>query len=83
MRETPDDFNGLKASLVRDNGSLFAVTRIILHALVWGLSLTIIPGIAGWHLLRRRPLQRIRSSRPVPDAEPARPLDHGRGGPGH
>ena len=47
--------------LVRDNGSLFAVTRIILHALVWGLSLTIIPGIAGWHLLRRRPLQRIRA----------------------
>ena len=47
--------------LVRDNGSLFAVTRIILHALFWGVSLTIIPGIAGWHLLRRRPLQRIRS----------------------
>ena len=47
--------------LVRDNGSLFAVTRIILHALLWGLSLTIIPGIAGWHLLRRRPLQRIRA----------------------
>ena len=47
--------------LVRDNGSLIAVTRIILHALFWGLSLTIIPGIAGWHLLRRRPLQRIRA----------------------
>ena len=47
--------------LVRDHGSLFAVTRIILHALFWGLSLTIIPGIAGWHLLRRRPLQRIRA----------------------
>lgn len=47
--------------LVRDNGSLFAVTRIILHALFWGLSLTIIPGIAGWHLLRRRPLRRIRA----------------------
>ena len=46
--------------LVRDNGSLFAVTRIILHALLWGVSLTIIPGIAGWHLLRRRPLRRIR-----------------------
>ena len=46
--------------LVRDNGSLFAVTTLILHALLWGLSLTIIPGIAGWHLLRRRPLQRIR-----------------------
>ncbi|WP_053157937.1 sensor histidine kinase [Pseudomonas protegens] len=46
--------------LVRDNGSLFAVTRIILHALLWGISLTIIPGAAGWHLLRRRPLRRIR-----------------------
>ncbi|WP_426139831.1 sensor histidine kinase [Pseudomonas sp. DWP3-1-2] len=46
--------------LVRDNGSLFAVTTLILHALLWGLSLTIIPGIAGWHLLRRRPLRRIR-----------------------
>ena len=47
--------------LVRDNGSLFAVTRIILHALLWGVSLTIIPGIAGWYLLRRRPLRRIRA----------------------
>ncbi|MCY1397774.1 Adaptive-response sensory-kinase SasA [compost metagenome] len=47
--------------LVRDNGSLFAVTRIILHALLWGISLTIIPGVAGWYLLRRRPLRRIRA----------------------
>lgn len=47
--------------LVRDNGSLFAVTRIILHALLWGLSLTIIPGFIGWHVLRRRPLRRIRA----------------------
>src|SRR5471032_2108018 len=47
--------------LVRDNGSLFAVNRIILHALFWGVSLTILPGIAGWHLLRRRPLRRIRA----------------------
>jgi signal transduction histidine kinase len=47
--------------LVRDNGSLFVVTRIILHALLWGLSLTIIPGVAGWYLLRRRPLKRIRA----------------------
>ncbi|MEB0045668.1 MULTISPECIES: HAMP domain-containing sensor histidine kinase [unclassified Pseudomonas] len=46
--------------LVRDNGSLFAVTRIILHALFWGVTLTILPGIAGWHLLRRQPLLRIR-----------------------
>jgi signal transduction histidine kinase len=47
--------------LVRDNGSLFAVTTLILHALLWGLSLTVLPGIIGWHLLRRRPLQRIRA----------------------
>ncbi|VVP31720.1 Adaptive-response sensory-kinase SasA [Pseudomonas fluorescens] len=46
--------------LLRDNGSLFAVTRIILHALFWGMTLTIVPGIVGWHLLRRRPLRRIR-----------------------
>ncbi|WP_285425627.1 HAMP domain-containing sensor histidine kinase [Pseudomonas sp. efr-133-TYG-103a] len=45
--------------LVRDNGSLFAVTTLILRALLWGISLTIIPGAAGWHLLRRRPLRRI------------------------
>ena len=47
--------------LVRDNGSLFAVTHIILRALLWGISLTIIPGLIGWHLLRRRPLRRIRA----------------------
>lgn len=35
--------------LVRDNGSLFVVTRIILHALLWGISLTLIPGFAGWY----------------------------------
>jgi signal transduction histidine kinase len=46
--------------LVRDNGSLFAVTTIIWHASLWAVSLTIIPGAAGWYLLRRRPLQRIR-----------------------
>ncbi|OUM05924.1 two-component sensor histidine kinase [Pseudomonas syringae] len=47
--------------LVRENGSLFAVSTLILHALLWGISLTIIPGVAGWHLLRRRPLRRIRA----------------------
>ncbi|MBA1202777.1 HAMP domain-containing histidine kinase [Pseudomonas capeferrum] len=47
--------------LVRDNGSLFVVTRIILHALLWGISLTLIPGFAGWYFLRRRPLKRIRA----------------------
>ena len=46
--------------LVRDNGSVFAVTHIILRALLWGISLTILPGAIGFHLLRRRPLRRIR-----------------------
>ncbi|MEE4089172.1 HAMP domain-containing sensor histidine kinase [Pseudomonas viridiflava] len=47
--------------LVRENGTLFAVSTLILHALLWGISLTIIPGVAGWHLLRQRPLRRIRA----------------------
>nr|WP_314494359.1 HAMP domain-containing sensor histidine kinase [uncultured Pseudomonas sp.] len=47
--------------LLRDNGSLFVVTRIILDALLWGISLTLIPGFAGWYWLRRRPLKRIRA----------------------
>ncbi|MFW0753892.1 sensor histidine kinase [Pseudomonas sp. H11T01] len=62
--------------LVRDNGSLFAVTRIILHALFWGVSLTIIPGIAGWYLLRRRPLRRIRSIQASAEAIVAGDLTH-------
>ncbi|HCQ52895.1 MAG TPA: hypothetical protein DIV82_01625, partial [Brevundimonas diminuta] len=36
-----------------------AVNSIILDALLWGVCLTVIPGLAGWHLLRRRPLKRI------------------------
>lgn len=51
--------NGRLLVLVRDNGSLSAVNRIIFHALLWGISLTLIPGIIGWHLLRRRPQRRI------------------------
>jgi signal transduction histidine kinase len=62
--------------LARDNGSLFAVTRIILHALLWGVSLTILPGIAGWHLLRRRPLRRIRKLQASAEAIVAGDLTH-------
>lgn len=54
--------------LVRENGSLFAVSALILRALLWGISLTIIPGVAGWHLLRRRPLRRIRAIQASADA---------------
>ncbi|NBA95585.1 HAMP domain-containing sensor histidine kinase [Pseudomonas sp. R5(2019)] len=62
--------------LVRDNGSLFAVNRIILHAMFWGISLTILPGIAGWHLLRRRPLRRIRGIQASAEAIVAGDLTH-------
>ena len=62
--------------LVRANGSLFGVTRIIWHALLWALSLTIIPGAAGWHLLRRRPLRRIRAIQASAEAIVAGDLTH-------
>lgn len=44
---------------VRQSGKLTAVNSIILDALLWGVSLSILPGLAGWHILRRRPLRRI------------------------
>ncbi len=62
--------------LVRANGSLFGVTRIIWHALLWAVSLTIIPGAAGWHLLRRRPLRRIRGIQASAEAIVAGDLTH-------
>ncbi|GAB3057542.1 sensor histidine kinase [Stenotrophomonas tumulicola] len=45
--------------LVRQSGKLSGVNSIILDALLWGISLTVIPGLAGWYFLRRRPLKRI------------------------
>lgn len=51
--------DGRTLVFVRQNGKLTAVNSIILDALLWGVSLTVIPGLAGWHLLRRRPLKRI------------------------
>ncbi|MEA9993565.1 HAMP domain-containing sensor histidine kinase [Pseudomonas sp. 10B1] len=45
--------------LARDGGSISAVGGIIGQALFWGLSLTLIPGLVGWRLLRRRPIRRV------------------------
>ncbi|KFE52139.1 sensor histidine kinase [Pseudomonas syringae] len=45
--------------LSRDGGSISAVGGIIEQALFWGFSLTLIPGLIGWWLLRRRPLRRV------------------------
>ncbi|MHC8372802.1 sensor histidine kinase [Pseudomonas sp. MDT1-85] len=53
--------NGQWLILARYHGSLFAVTRIILQALFWGVSVIIIPGLVGWFLLRRRPMRQIRA----------------------
>ncbi|MGV8860738.1 MAG: sensor histidine kinase [Pseudomonas sp.] len=46
--------------LARDGGSISAVGGIIEQALLWGLSLTLVPGLIGWQLLRRRPLRRVK-----------------------
>ncbi|QKZ05937.1 sensor histidine kinase [Pseudomonas eucalypticola] len=51
--------DGRMLVLARDGGSVSAVGGIIQQALAWGLSLTLIPGLIGWHLLRRRPLKRV------------------------
>lgn len=46
--------------LARDGGSILAVGGIIEQALLWGFSLTLIPGLIGWYLLRRLPLRRVK-----------------------
>ncbi|MFT4197807.1 MAG: HAMP domain-containing sensor histidine kinase [Pseudoxanthomonas sp.] len=45
--------------LARRGAPVLAVNHIILNALVWGVLLTVLPGLLGWHLLRQRPLRRI------------------------
>lgn len=52
--------NGSILILARDGGSISAVGGIIEQALMWGFSLTLIPGLIGWRLLRRRPLRRVK-----------------------
>jgi len=54
-----DRADGRILILARDGGSVAAVAGIIGQALFWGLSLTLIPGLIGWWLLRRRPLRRV------------------------
>lgn len=47
--------------IARDTSVIDQVGVIIRHALLWGLSLTVIPGLIGGLLLSRRPLQRVRA----------------------
>ena len=46
--------------IARDTSVIDQVGVIIRHALVWGLSLMVIPGLIGGLLLSRRPLRRVR-----------------------
>jgi signal transduction histidine kinase len=46
--------------IARDTSVIDQVSAIIRQALLWGLTLTIIPGLIGGLLLSRRPLRRVR-----------------------
>ena len=46
--------------IARDTSVIDQVAVILRHALLWGLSLTVIPGLIGGLLLSRRPLRRVR-----------------------
>jgi signal transduction histidine kinase len=52
--------NGDLLLLARDAGLIDRIHDLILSAVLWGLSLTIVPGIIGGVLLSLRPLRRIR-----------------------
>ena len=52
--------NGELLILARDTSVIDQVGVILRHALLWGLSLTVIPGLIGGLLLSRRPLRRVR-----------------------
>jgi signal transduction histidine kinase len=46
--------------IARDTSVIDQVSAIIRQALLWGLTLTVIPGLVGGLLLSRRPLRRVR-----------------------
>lgn len=46
--------------IARDTSVIDQVAAILRYALLWGLSLTVIPGLIGGLLLSRRPLRRVR-----------------------
>lgn len=46
--------------VARDTSVMDQIGAILRHALLWGLSLTLIPGLLGGLLLSRRPLRRVR-----------------------
>ena len=46
--------------LARDTRVIDQISVILRHALLWGLTLTVIPGLVGGFYLSRRPLRRVR-----------------------
>jgi len=51
--------NGELLVLARDTRVIDQISTILRHALLWGLTLTIIPGLIGGFYLSRRPLRRV------------------------
>lgn len=67
--------NGDQLLVARDAGLIDQIHDLILRAVMWGLSLTIVPGIAGGLLLSLRPLRRIRQIQEASDQIIAGSLD--------
>ena len=59
--------NGDQLLVARDAGLIDQIHDLILRAVLWGLSLTIVPGIAGGLLLSLQPLRRIRQIQEASD----------------
>lgn len=47
--------------LAKDTSTIDGINSIMLHALLWGLSLTLVPGVLGGIVLARGPARRIRA----------------------
>jgi signal transduction histidine kinase len=73
-RTDGDGHGGVRAAAVRlDDGRILLISRdtsivdrigtIILQALLWGLSVTVVPGLLGGWLLTRGPLRRVNAIR--------------------
>jgi signal transduction histidine kinase len=73
-RSDGDGHGGVRAAAVRlDDGRILLISRdtsivdrigtIIFQALLWGLSLTVVPGLLGGWLLTRGPLRRVHAIR--------------------
>ena len=59
--------DGEELLLARDAGLIDEIHSLVLRAVLWGLSLTLVPGIAGGFLLSVQPLRRIRALQSASD----------------